>query len=160
MYTDKVLEYFRKPKNLGKIKDADGVGKVGNISCGDMMYLYIKVKKEGKKEIISDIKFQTFGCVAAIATSSAITEMVKGKTLEEALEVGKGDIIESLEGLPPIKIHCSVLATEALGEAIYNYYLKQGKAIPKSLEEKHNTIVRSNEMLEERYEEWIEQQEE
>ena len=121
MYTEKVLEYFHKPKNLGKIKNADGVGKVGNLACGDMMYLYIKIKKEGKKEIISDIKFQTFGCVAAIATSSAITEMVKGKTIEEALKIEKGDIIESLDGLPPIKIHCSVLATEALAEAVEDY---------------------------------------
>ena len=160
MYTEKVLEYFHKPKNLGKIKNADGVGKVGNLACGDMMYLYIKVKKEGKKEIISDIKFQTFGCVAAIATSSAITEMVKGKTIEETLEVSKSDIIESLEGLPPIKIHCSVLATEALAEAIYDYLLDNKKPIPKSLEEKHNSIVKSNEILAERYEEWIENQEE
>ena len=160
MYTEKVLEYFHKPKNLGKIKNADGVGKVGNLSCGDMMYLYIKVKKEGKKEILSNIKFQTFGCVAAIATSSAITEMVKGKTIEEALEIGKGDIIESLDGLPPIKIHCSVLATEALAEAIYDYLTKNKRPLPKGLKEKHDTIVKGNEMLEERYEEWIENQEE
>jgi len=160
MYTEKVLEYFHKPKNLGKIKNADGVGKVGNLACGDMMYLYIKIKKDGKKDIISDIKFQTFGCVAAIATSSAITEMVKGKTIEEALEVSKSDIIESLEGLPPIKIHCSVLATEALAEAIYDYLLDNKKRIPKFLEDKHNNIVKSNEILAERYEEWIENQEE
>ncbi len=160
MYTDKVLEYFHKPKNLGKIKNADGVGKVGNLACGDMMYLYIKIKKEGKKEIISDIKFQTFGCVAAIATSSAITDMVKGKTIEEALEISKGDIIESLDGLPPIKIHCSVLATEALAEAIYDYLFSNDRKIPASLEEKHNKIVKSNEMLAERYEEWIENQQE
>jgi nitrogen fixation NifU-like protein len=160
MYTDKVLQYFRKPKNLGKIKDADGVGKVGNLACGDMMYLYIKVKKEGKKEIISDVKFQTFGCVAAIATSSAITDMVKGKTIEEALELNKDTIIESLDGLPPIKIHCSVLATEALAEAVYDYLTKNKKPIPESLQKKHDHIIKSNEMLEERYEEWIEHQEE
>ncbi|HQG58533.1 MAG TPA: iron-sulfur cluster assembly scaffold protein [bacterium] len=160
MYTEKVLEYFHKPKNLGKIKNADGVGKVGNLACGDMMYLYIKIKKEGKKEIISDIKFQTFGCVAAIATSSAITEMVKGKTIEEALKIEKGNIIESLDGLPPIKIHCSVLATEALAEAIYDYLFNNKKPIPKSLEEKHKQIVRGNEMLAERYEEWMENQQE
>jgi nitrogen fixation NifU-like protein len=160
MYTDKVLQYFRKPKNLGKIKDADGVGKVGNLACGDMMYLYIKIKKEGKKEIISDVKFQTFGCVAAIATSSAITEMVKGKAIEDALELSKDTIIESLDGLPPIKIHCSVLATEALAEAVYDYLTKNKKSIPESLQKKHDQIIKSNEMLEERYEEWIEHQEE
>lgn len=160
MYTDKVLQYFRKPKNLGKIKDADGVGKVGNISCGDMMYLYIKIKEEGGKEIITDVKFQTFGCVAAIATSSAITEMVKGKTIDEALELGKNDIIDSLDGLPPIKIHCSVLATEALAEAVFDYLNKNKRSIPDYLQDKHNKIVKSNEMLEERYEEWIENQEE
>jgi nitrogen fixation NifU-like protein len=160
MYTDKVLQYFRKPKNLGKIKDADGVGKVGNLACGDMMYLYIKVKKEDKKEIITDVKFQTFGCVAAIATSSAITEMVKGKTIEKALELSKDSIIESLDGLPPIKIHCSVLATEALAEAVHDYLTKNKKPIPESLQKKHDQIVKSNEMLEERYEEWIEHQEE
>jgi len=160
MYTDKVLQYFRKPKNLGKIKDADGIGKVGNLACGDMMYLYIKIKKEGKKEIISDIKFQTFGCVAAIATSSAITEMVKGKTIEKALDLSKDSVIESLDGLPPIKIHCSVLATEALAEAVYDYLTKNSIPIPDSLQEKHDKIIKSNEMLEERYEEWIEHQEE
>jgi nitrogen fixation NifU-like protein len=158
MYTKKVLDYFKKPKNLGKIKNADGVGKVGNMACGDVMHLYIKVKEEKGKEIISDIKFQTFGCVAAIATSSAVTEMVKGKTFEEALNVGKGDIIESLDGLPPIKIHCSVLATEALAEAIYDYLSKNNKPIPEFLEKQHEKTVRENEMLEERYEEWTENQ--
>lgn len=160
MYTEKVLEYFHKPKNLGKIKNADGIGKVGNIACGDMMYLYIKIKKDGKKEIISNIKFQTFGCVAAIATSSAVTEMVKGKTIEEALKFSKNDIIESLDGLPPIKVHCSVLATEALAEAIYDYLSTNKKPIPESLQEQHNKITKGNEMLEERYEEWVENQEE
>jgi len=160
MYTEKVLKYFYEPKNLGKIKNADGVGKVGNIACGDMMYLYIKMGKAKGKEVITAAKFQTFGCVAAIATSSAITEMVKGKTLEEALKLSNDDVIESLEGLPPIKIHCSVLATEALAEAIYDYLKKTKKTIAKELEEKHKTIVRHNEELEERYEEWIENQKE
>ncbi len=158
MYTKKVLDYFKKPKNLGKIKNADGVGKVGNMTCGDVMYLYIKVKEEKGKEIISDIKFQTFGCVAAIATSSAVTEMVKGKTFEEALEVGKEDIIDSLDGLPPIKVHCSVLATEALAEAIYDYLSKNNKPVPEFLKKQHEKTVKENEMLEERYEEWTENQ--
>ncbi|MFZ2663803.1 MAG: iron-sulfur cluster assembly scaffold protein [Patescibacteria group bacterium] len=160
MYTEKVLRYFHKPKNLGKIKDADGVGKVGNLACGDMMYLYIKVGKVKGEEVITNIKFQTFGCVAAIATSSAITEMVKGKTIEEALKVTNKSIIESLDGLPPIKIHCSVLATEALAEAVYDYLKKKKKKISPDLEEKHLSITLHNEELEERYEEWIENQRE
>ena len=159
MYTEKVLKYFHKPKNLGKIAKADGIGKVGNISCGDMMYLYIKMGEKDGKEVITNIKFQTFGCVAAIATSSAITEMVKGQTIEKALKLTKNDIIESLDGLPPIKIHCSVLATEALSEAIYDYFTKINRPIPKSLKETHDRIQKGNEMLEERYEEWIENQE-
>ncbi|NMB91639.1 iron-sulfur cluster assembly scaffold protein [candidate division WWE3 bacterium] len=160
MYTDKVLKYFHKPRNLGKIKNADGIGKVGNLACGDMMYLYIKVENIKGKEVITNVKFQTFGCVAAIATSSAITEMVKGKTIEEALKVTNDEIIESLDGLPPIKIHCSVLATEALAEAIYDYLKKSNKPTPKDLEKKHESIVRHNEELEERYEEWMENQKE
>ena len=160
MYTEKVLKYFHNPKNLGKIKDADGIGKVGNIACGDMMYLYIKMGKKNGEEVISNIKFQTFGCVAAIATSSAITEMVRGKTIKDALKLTKNDVIESLDGLPPIKVHCSVLATEALAEAIYDYLSKNKKGIPESLEETHERIVKGNEMLEERYDEWIENQEE
>lgn len=160
MYTKKVLKYFHEPKNLGKIKNADGIGKVGNISCGDMMYLYIKIGNAKGKEVITNIKFQTFGCVAAIATSSAITEMVKGKTIEEALKVTNKKIIDSLEGLPPIKIHCSVLATEALAEAIYDFLKKKKRKISPKLEEKHHAIVLHNEELEERYEEWIENQKE
>lgn len=160
MYTEKVLRYFHKPKNLGKIKDADGVGKVGNLACGDMMYLYIKMGKVKGEEVITNIKFQTFGCVAAIATSSAITEAVKGKTIEEALKVTNDEIIESLDGLPPIKIHCSVLATEALAEAVYDYLKKKKKKISPDLEEKHLSITLHNEELEERYEEWIENQRE
>ena len=122
MYTKKVLDYFKKPKNLGKIKNADGVGKVGNMTCGDVIP-HIKVKEEKGKEIISDIKFQTFGCVAAIATSSAVTEMVKGKTFEEALEVGRRHN-RLFRRITSIKVHCSVLATEALAEAIYDYLSK------------------------------------
>jgi len=160
MYTSKVLKYFHNPKNLGKIKNADGVGKVGNIACGDMMYLYVKIGKIKGKEVITNIKFQTFGCVAAIATSSAITEMVKGKTIEEALKVTNKRIIDSLEGLPLIKIHCSVLAIEALAEAIYDYLKKKKRKISPKLEAKHESIVMHNEELEERYEEWIENQKE
>ena len=114
-YTKKVMECFNNPKNYGRMKNPDGVGKVGNPVCGDVMWLYIKVGKNKKgEEIIKDIKFETFGCVAAIATSTILTQMAKGKTLKEAKNIDKQKIIKSLGGLPPIKIHCSVLAASAL----------------------------------------------
>jgi len=125
-YTKKVMQEFMKPKNVGEIKDADGVGVVGNPKCGDMMHIYIKVGKNEKgEEIIEDIKFKTFGCVAAIATSSILTELAKGKTLEDAKKISKKDIADSLEGLPPIKMHCSVLAEEGLKKAIEDYEKKK-----------------------------------
>ncbi len=121
MYTQKVLEHFTNPRNVGEIKDADGIGTVGNPSCGDIMKMFIKVK-DG---ILTDIKFQTFGCGAAIATSSITTEMAIGKTLDEALKMTRGDIADALGGLPPIKMHCSNLAADALKAAIEDYRKKQ-----------------------------------
>ena len=121
MYTEKVMEHFRNPRNMGEIQDADGVGTVGNPVCGDMMTIYIKVKDNR----IEDIKFKTFGCGAAVATSSMITELAKGKTLEEALKITRKDVADALEGLPPIKMHCSNLAADALKAAIEDYYKKQ-----------------------------------
>jgi nitrogen fixation NifU-like protein len=121
LYSNKVLEYFRNPKNLGEIKNPDGIATVGNPVCGDVMKMFIKVK--GNK--ISAIKFQTLGCAAAIATSSVVTEMVKGKTLWEAKMIKEGEVIKSLGGLPKQKIHCSVLAVRALKQAIENYENKQ-----------------------------------
>jgi len=120
VYSEKVMEHFTNPRNVGEIPDADGVGKVGNPQCGDVMWLYIKVKDN----IITDIKFKTFGCGAAIATSSMITELAKGKTLEEAKKITRGDVAEALEGLPPVKMHCSNLAADALREAIKDYESK------------------------------------
>lgn len=122
MYNEKVLEIFANPKNVGEIKDADGVGTVGNASCGDIMQVYLKIDRE--KGVITDAKFKTFGCAAAIASSSVATEMVKGKTIEEALKIRNADVVETLEGLPPQKIHCSVLAEEAIAEAIKDYQKK------------------------------------
>jgi len=123
MYNEKVLEHFNNPRNQGAIKDADGVGQVGNPVCGDVMKVYIQVGKNKQgEEIIKDIKFQTLGCGAAIATSSMLTEMVKGKTLVEAVKVGKLDIAEELGGLPESKLHCSILAHDALAEAINDYH--------------------------------------
>ena len=122
MYSEKVMEHFRNPRNVGEIENADGVGKVGNPVCGDIMELSIKVK-DGR---IDDAKFRTFGCGAAIATSSMVTELVKGKTVEEALEVSNKAVVEALGGLPPVKMHCSVLAEQALRSAIEDYRKRQG----------------------------------
>ncbi len=124
-YSKKVIENFLHPKNLGEIKNPDGIGKIGNPICGDVMWLYIKVGKKKGKEIIKDIKFKTFGCAAAIATSSMITQLAKGKTLEQAKKVTRNDIADSLKGLPPIKMHCSNLASEALKKAIEDYKKKK-----------------------------------
>ncbi len=121
MYTEKVMEHFRNPRNMGEIPDADGIGTVGNPVCGDLMTIYIKVKDNK----IADIKFKTFGCGAAIATSSMITELAKGKTLEEALKITRGDVAESLGGLPTIKMHCSNLAADGLHAAIEDYLKKR-----------------------------------
>ena len=130
-YSKKVKECFFHPKNVGEIKDADGIGKVGNLICGDVMYVYIKVEKKkikGKEEdYIKDIKFKTLGCAAAIATSSMITELAKGKTLEEARKITRDDVAKSLHGLPPIKMHCSNLAADALRKAIEDYKKRSSK---------------------------------
>lgn len=126
MYSKKVMEIFRKPCNMGEIKDADGIGKVGNPMCGDVMEVFIKAGRNKKGEnIIKDIKVRTFGCVAAIVTSSILTDLVKGKTFEEAKKIGKDDIIKEIDGLPPQKVHCSVLAHEALAKAIEDYEKKK-----------------------------------
>ena len=121
-YTDKVMDHFRNPRNVGEIEDADGIGKVGNPVCGDLMWIYIKVSKNDEgEEIIDDIKFKTFGCGSAVSTSSMITEMAKGMTLDEAYKISRQDVADELEGLPPIKMHCSNLAADALQAAINNY---------------------------------------
>ena len=121
-YSDKVLDHFRNPRNVGEIEDADGIGKVGNPVCGDLMWIYIKVgKNDAGDEVIDDIKFKTFGCGSAVSTSSMITEMAKGMTLDEAYKISRQDVADELEGLPPIKMHCSNLAADALQAAINNY---------------------------------------
>ena len=117
MYSEKVLEHFKDPQNVGEMKEADGLGTVGNPVCGDMMSMYIKVKDDK----IEDISFKTFGCGAAIATSSMTTELAKGKTLDEAMKISRQDVADALDGLPPVKMHCSNLAADALHEAIKNY---------------------------------------
>ena len=122
-YSKKVMDHFLNPRNVGEIKDADGIGEVGNPVCGDIMRMYIKVKDN----VITDIKFLTYGCGAAVATSSMVTEMVKGKTIEEALEITNKQVAEALDGLPPIKMHCSILAEEGIKAAIDDYKKKHEK---------------------------------
>jgi nitrogen fixation NifU-like protein len=138
MYSEKVMEHFMHPKNIGEIENADGVGKVGNPVCGDLMWIYINVDE--KTKTLEDIKFKTLGCAAAIATSSMITELAKGKTLDEAIKIERKDIADALGGLPPVKMHCSVLAADGLKEAIYDYYSKRKLPIPKELTEAHTRL--------------------
>lgn len=126
MYNDKVVDYFMNPRNAGKMDDANAIGEVGNPKCGDVMKIYLKINDQ---EIIEDIKFETFGCAAAIATSSMITELAKGKTISEALKINNKDVAEALGGLPPAKLHCSLLAQEGIEAAVADYFFrKTGKA--------------------------------
>ena len=127
LYSEKVMDHFRNPRNLGKMDDADGIGEVGNAKCGDIMKMYIKVK-DG---IIEDVKFNTFGCGSAIASSSMATEMIKGKSIDDALELSNKAVVEALDGLPTHKILCSVLAEEAVKAAVKDYYDKNGIAYDK-----------------------------
>ena len=120
MYSEKVMDHFANPRNVGEIENADGVGEVGNAKCGDIMRMYLKIDNG----VITDVKFKTFGCGAAIATSSMATELIKGKTIDEALKLTNKAVIEALDGLPPVKVHCSVLAEEAVKAAIKDYYDK------------------------------------
>ena len=122
-YSQKVIENYTNPQNVGQISDADGIGQVGNPVCGDIMKIYLRV--EG--EVITDVRFKTFGCGAAVASSSITTQLIKGKSLEEALALTNADVVRALGGLPPVKLHCSVLAEEAIREAIADYYRRQGK---------------------------------
>jgi nitrogen fixation protein NifU and related proteins len=129
LYSEKVMDHFQNPRNLGKMDDADGIGEVGNAKCGDIMKMYIKVK-DG---IITDVKFNTFGCGSAIATSSMATEMIKGKPITEALAITNKAVVEALDGLPANKIHCSVLAEEAVKAALADYYARSGLEPPEGL---------------------------
>ncbi len=125
MYSEKVMDHFSNPRNVGEIENADGVGTVGNAKCGDIMRMFLKVENG----IITDVKFKTFGCGAAIATSSMATEMVKGKTLKEALQLTNAAVAEALDGLPPVKMHCSLLAEEAVKAAVEDYMKKHPEAV-------------------------------
>ena len=125
MYSEKVIDHFSNPRNVGEIEDADGVGEVGNAKCGDIMKIYLKVKDD----LITDVKFETFGCGSAIASSSMATEMIKGKTLKEALQLTNKAVAEALDGLPPVKMHCSLLAEEAVKAAVEDYMKKHPEAV-------------------------------
>ena len=135
LYSEKVMDHFQNPRNLGKMEDADGVGEVGNAKCGDIMKIYLKVDEAS--QVITDVKFNTFGCGSAIATSSIATEMIKGKPLEEALKLSNRAVVEALDGLPPQKIHCSVLAEEAVRAAVKDYYDRHGIAYGEELHACH-----------------------
>ena len=130
MYSEKVMDHFTNPRNVGEIADASGVGTVGNAKCGDIMRIYLKIENG----IIEDVKFKTFGCGAAIATSSMATEMVKGKSIEEAMKLTNKAVAEALDGLPPVKMHCSVLAEQALKEALEDYFKKNNLPLPEGFE--------------------------
>ncbi|KAA0259233.1 Fe-S cluster assembly scaffold protein NifU [Deferribacter autotrophicus] len=135
-YSDKVMDHFMNPRNMGEIEDANAIGEVGNPACGDVMKLYMKINDEG---VVEDVKFKTFGCGAAIASSSMATELIKGRKVEEVLELTNEAIVEALDGLPPAKIHCSVMAEEAIEAALKDYYSRMGKD-PKIVDEMKEKI--------------------
>jgi len=145
MYTEKVMEHFQNPRNMGELENANGVGTVGNAKCGDIMRIYLEIDEN---QIISDVKFKTFGCGAAVATSSMATELVKGKTVKEALKVTNKAVMEALDGLPPVKVHCSLLAEEAIHAALWDYAQKNNIEI-KGLEKPKSDIHEDEEDKEE-----------
>ena len=147
MYSEKVMDHFNNPRNVGEIDDASGVGTVGNAKCGDIMRMYLDIDDDG---IIQDCKFKTFGCGAAVATSSMATELVKGRTIQEALQVTNKAVMEALDGLPPVKVHCSLLAEEAIHSALWDYAQKHGIEI-EGLEKPVSDISEKEEEVEEDY---------
>ncbi len=144
MYTEKVMDHFTNPRNVGEIENASGVGTVGNAKCGDIMRIYLDIDEEG---IIQDVKFKTFGCGAAVATSSMATELVKGKTVQEALQITNKAVMEALDGLPPVKVHCSLLAEEAIHAALWDYAEKKGIVI-EGLQKPKSDIHEEEEVVE------------
>ena len=147
MYSEKVMDHFNNPRNVGEIEEASGVGTVGNAKCGDIMRMYLDIDEAG---IIRDVKFKTFGCGAAVATSSMATELVKGKTIEEAMQVTNKAVMEALDGLPPVKVHCSLLAEEAIHAALWDYAEKNNIVI-EGLEKPVSDIAEKEEDITETY---------
>ncbi len=159
MYTDQVMDHFRNPRNKGKLENYSAVGKVGQVVCGDVMWVYIKVGEDDQgREVISDISWETYGCAAAIATSSMVSEMAKGKSLDEAIDITNREVAEGLGGLPPVKMHCSALAADALNEAIYEYLSQNGREIPEVLEQRHQRVAKQMAVLEKRYQSLLQEQ--
>jgi len=156
-YSKEVMKHFKNPQNVGKLKNPSAIGKVGNLRCGDIMYLYLKIEKNRNgKEIIKDVKFETFGCTVAIANTSLLTTMIKGKTLQQSLKISKDDLLKKFGSVPFVKIHCSMLAIDALAEAIYNYYIKNEKPISKDLQKRHVTAEKIGKEIEEKHKELVE----
>jgi len=147
LYSEKVMDHFTNPRNVGKIEDADGIGEVGNAKCGDIMRIFLDIDDAG---IIRDVKFKTFGCGAAVATSSMATELVKGKSIEDALKITNAAVMEALDGLPPVKVHCSLLAEEAIHAALWDYAQKKGIKI-QGLEKPKSDIHEGEEEEQEDY---------
>lgn len=148
MYSEKVMDHFSNPRNVGEIENASGVGTVGNAKCGDIMRMYLDIDKDTK--VINDCKFKTFGCGAAVATSSMATELVKGKTVDEAMQVTNKAVMEALDGLPPVKVHCSLLAEEAIHAALWDYSQKNNVVID-GLEKPVDDIGEKEEEIKEDY---------
>ncbi len=154
-YTQEVYDHFQNPHHAGVMTDATDIGEVGNIVCGDLMRIYLKIEINPPQEpYIKDISFETYGCAAAIATSSLTTDLALGKTLTEALTITKDQVVTGLTRLPPQKVHCSILAVDALGEAIYNYFVRTNSPISPELEKRHQHIAQQQTILAERYAEW------
>ena len=161
LYSKAVMKHFQKPQNVGRMKKPDGLGKVGNLRCGDIMYLYLKIGKNKKgQEIIKEISFETFGCTVAIANTSLLTTLVKGKTIKEAMKVTKEDLIKAFGSVPFVKIHCSLLAVDALSEALFDYFKKQKREIPSELQKRHELAEKIGKEIEHRHAELAELEEE
>lgn len=159
-YSKEVMKHFRNPQNVGKLKNPSAIGKVGNLKCGDIMYLYLKIEKDKKgKETIKNVKFETFGCTVAIANTSLLTTLIKGKTLDQAIKVNKNDLLKKFGSVPFIKVHCSMLAIDALAEAIYDYHIKNNKPISKELQKKHEAAEKIGKEIEEKHKELVELEE-
>lgn len=159
MYTERVIEHFRHPHNMGKLDNPSAIGKVGNIVCGDVMWLYIRVDRDAAgRDVIADVSWETFGCTAAIATSSMVSDLAKGKTIEEAIAITNQDVAQELGGLPPVKMHCSALAADALNEAIYNYLIDHKRPVPEALRRRHEKIEKDVAALDKRYKAFLERE--